>query len=749
MFDAKSQNRHWNITFTDYTSHSLPSEELNSYAFRHISSISSGRVRTLDRLTGNVVWEEDYGSPMIALYVKHGQDILTLPFTSFADSVLDSPISFTDKLRSTLYIGESDHGLYALSSLVDQSVTILPDNIYPNRLLIGGPDPPSKEDTAIILGHYRVNTVSTTQYLITGRSDAIIQQNVTKFNFTRIPRKSDSEMDRTVKTEPWSSESKFLVLIVALLFVVVVSMFWYIMAQVREIKQSSQGSSQGSGGPNGPISVQKGVVTIGKISFDTQDILGKGCEGTFVFRGNFDGRSVAVKRLLPECFTVADREVQLLRESDAHPNVIRYFSTEEDSQFRYIALELCDATLQDFVEKGICQEDVSAVDVLKQAISGLEHLHYLKIVHRDIKPHNILLSVNPLPPKVRVMISDFGLCKKLQNGKVSFSRRSGITGTEGWIAPEMMVSNGRVMCAVDIFSMGCVFYYTMVKGKHPFGEPIRRQSNILSHDFKLSGLGDDELWKTLILKMICQNPLDRPSASTVRKHPVFWERSYALTFLQDVSDRVEKETVEGTVLQRLEEGGEAVCCGDWKQFIDPEVSEDLGKYRSYRGDSIRDLLRALRNKKHHYRELNPIAQEKLGPSAESYITYWLTRFPLLLYHAWSSMQFLRTEPAFAQYYDPVFTFPCHKSNHLPGWFFEKPKPSPSAASQEKTRTPVRSRWKTKAAKKEDESSQNTQGLDKDAWIKAGQISGAWRPSGLRDRRTEKSSDMENLVWKLS
>ena len=65
-----------------------------------------------------------------------------------------------------------------------------------------------------------------------------------------------------------------------------------------------------------------------------------------ICRGNFDGRSVAVKRLLPECFTVADREVQLLRESDAHPNVIRYFSTEEDSQFRYIALELCDATLQ-------------------------------------------------------------------------------------------------------------------------------------------------------------------------------------------------------------------------------------------------------------------------------------------------------------------------------------------------------------------------------------------------------------------
>ena len=43
------------------------------------------------------------------------------------------------------------------------------------------------------------------------------------------------------------------------------------------------------------------------------------------YRGVFDRRSVAVKRLLPECFSFADREVELLRESDQHPNVIRYF----------------------------------------------------------------------------------------------------------------------------------------------------------------------------------------------------------------------------------------------------------------------------------------------------------------------------------------------------------------------------------------------------------------------------------------
>lgn len=64
------------------------------------------------------------------------------------------------------------------------------------------------------------------------------------------------------------------------------------------------------------------------------------------FRGKFDGRHVAVKRILPECVDVAEREVQLLRASDTHPNVIRYFCTERDRLFTYIAIELCAATLQ-------------------------------------------------------------------------------------------------------------------------------------------------------------------------------------------------------------------------------------------------------------------------------------------------------------------------------------------------------------------------------------------------------------------
>ena len=98
----------------------------------------------------------------------------------------------------------------------------------------------------------------------------------------------------------------------------------------------------------------------------------------FANRGEFDQRSVAVKRLLLDC-TVDDREIELLRESDKHANVVRYFCTEEDIQFRYIALELAEATLQDYVSGRYDRNKISQKDILRQATSGLAHLHNLKI----------------------------------------------------------------------------------------------------------------------------------------------------------------------------------------------------------------------------------------------------------------------------------------------------------------------------------------------------------------------------------
>lgn len=399
-------------------------------------------------------------------------------------------------------------------------------------------------------------------------------------------------------------------------------------------------------------------VQVGKISFTPTDVLGHGTAGTFVFRGTFDGRNVAVKRILPECFEVAEREVQLLRESDTHPNVIRYFCTERDRLFTYIAIELCAATLQQYVEDTSCFSELNPITLLEQTMCGLSHLHSLNIVHRDLKPRNILLSGPSALGQVRALISDFGLCKKIPDGRSSFSLRSGIPGTEGWIAPEVLwdLPGNKPTAAVDVFSAGCVFYYVVSRGQHPFGDALRRQVNILSGEYSLShfmeDIHDDFIAQDLVEQMISPVAETRPSTACVLKHPFFWSSEKQLLFFQDVSDRIEKEPADSPIVVRLENAGRAVVRTNWRMHISVPLQTDLRRFRTYKGNSVRDLLRAMRNKKHHYHELPPEVQGTLGELPEGFVSYFTSRFPRLLMHTHAALSICGHERLFHPYYLP-------------------------------------------------------------------------------------------------
>ncbi|XP_012271622.1 serine/threonine-protein kinase/endoribonuclease IRE1 isoform X2 [Orussus abietinus] len=735
MIDSKHKDRKWNVTFYDYSASKIDPDGSENYDLVHFTTSSTGRVVTLNRRLGFLLWELDLGSPVIAAYTVSDDGLTSVPFTSVADGTLDhllqqfitKPSDF--QLFQTLYIGEHQHGLYALPSLADSSTATISSKA--GHLMLEGPliiqeaqenqhsiplpgahvrmnhieqsqdDYQSMtRDRIVTTGYYKVPTEYQLQnqpLQITGRSDPVIHSDPFVLNLSTLSTKTvqtDECRNATIEAKNWRravsatynasrgwisrQENKGLKLALVILLSCVIAMFWYLNVQFKEFQQLSQGSREnsrtGSNGKHGnlaaPEDIGEGLVRIGKITFNTCEVLGKGCEGTFVYKGEFDGRLVAVKRLLPDCFTFADREVALLRESDAHANVVRYFCMEQDRMFRYIALELAEATLQDYVAGRYNKNKISVKNILRQATFGLAHLHFLDIVHRDIKPHNVLLSVPGPRGEVRAMISDFGLCKKLQLGRMSFSRRSGVTGTDGWIAPEIF--NGqRTTCAVDIFSLGCVFYYVLSGGKHPFGDPLRRQANILCGENDLSTLqdvsaSDKELARVLIKAMISANPSDRPPATAICSYPMFWDAGQVLNFFQEVSDRVEKDEPDSAALIALESGGRKVVQGDWRLHIDVEVAADLRRYRSYRGESVRDLLRALRNKKHHYRELTSEAQRSLGEIPGEFVEYWLSRFSYLLTHVWCAMQSFRSEPTLRHYYDSEYEFLCEKDSPDPG-----------------------------------------------------------------------------------
>ena len=437
---------------------------------------------------------------------------------------------------------------------------------------------------------------------------------------------------------------------------------------------------------NSVTDVSGPTIQISHLKVYTDTILGFGSHGTVVYKGSFGGRDVAVKRMLLEFYDIASHEVSLLQESDDHPNVIRYFDKESAGEFLYIALELCPASLQDVIEKPaiyptlIGSQGLDLPDVLKQITAGVHYLHSLKIVHRDIKPQNILVSAPkklPASPGIfqppRLLISDFGLCKKLEGDQSSFRATTAhAAGTSGWRAPELLVdednpttpsavsttptpsahsnsepllldpqTNRRATRAIDIFSLGCVFYYVLTGGTHPFDRAGKymREANIVkgAHDLTpLASLGDYQ-WeaKDLIARMLSHDPRARPSAAAVLAHPFFWSAEERLDFLCHVSDGFEFEPREppSPALQVLESYAPSLlepASGDFLRVLPREFRDTLGKQRKYQGHKMLDLLRALRNKKNHYEDMPESVKEKVGGLPGGYLGFWSRRFPELL-----------------------------------------------------------------------------------------------------------------------
>ncbi|XP_045030887.1 uncharacterized protein LOC116919760 isoform X3 [Daphnia magna] len=208
---------------------------------------------------------------------------------------------------------------------------------------------------------------------------------------------------------------------------------------------------------------------------NTNKLLGSGTFGQ-VFEGTFNDNPVAVKQMPTTTAEIIQREMRTHIELN-HVNVVKLFDVADsaDNRFTYLVLELCAGTLTDYCEKKYSGPKLPPDElVLYQIANGLHYIHSRDLVHRDIKPDNILISMKT---PVQMKVSDLSFVKKTRQGIFSQSKSR---GTLRWMAPERLkvlidtenksteLPDGTIKS--DTFSSGCVFFYFLTRGKHPFGK---------------------------------------------------------------------------------------------------------------------------------------------------------------------------------------------------------------------------------------------------------------------------------------
>mmetsp|Transcript_15612 Transcript_15612/g.38950 ORF Transcript_15612/g.38950 Transcript_15612/m.38950 type:complete len:1748 (-) Transcript_15612:1933-7176(-) len=199
----------------------------------------------------------------------------------------------------------------------------------------------------------------------------------------------------------------------------------------------------------------------------------------------------------------------------------------------------------------------------------------------------------------------------------------------------------RTSRSVDIFSLGCIFYSVLLpQYSHPFGEWFEREANIMHNKPNLSPLKSVSTEAFyLIQAMLERDPKLRPSARGVCEHPFFWSSHKKLIFLCEVSDRLETECASQSTANAsslaIERGAMEVVGTSWESRLDNALVDNVNKFRTYDYACIRDLLRLVRNKHHHFEELPEDFRQSTIPNQDALLEYFERKFPDLVMHCYN------------------------------------------------------------------------------------------------------------------
>jgi len=222
-------------------------------------------------------------------------------------------------------------------------------------------------------------------------------------------------------------------------------------------------------------------------------------------------------------------EISIMKTS-RHPSIIEYIDSYAVEGQLWVVMEFMDGgCLTDILDEyeSVALSESQIALICKQTLLGLEYIHVLNRIHRDIKSDNILLSSTGA-----VKIADFGYAAQLTADK---TKRNTIVGTPYWMAPEL-IRGQDYNHRVDIWSTG-IMLMEMAEGNPPYMEHPPLRALFLITTKGIPGLKSPEAWSadfrqfvTLSLEL---EPNNRPDATQLLKH----------TFLQKTADPSELSNV--------------------------------------------------------------------------------------------------------------------------------------------------------------------------------------------------------------
>jgi serine/threonine protein kinase len=208
------------------------------------------------------------------------------------------------------------------------------------------------------------------------------------------------------------------------------------------------------------------------------------------------------------------KEVTLMKQLNGHPNILNMFEVLEDAEKFYLILELAAGgdLFDKIIQMGGFSEDQARV-YFQQIVSGLRHCHDKGIIHRDMKPENLLLDASGA-----LKISDFGLSNVILTSEQMLKTHC---GSEKYAAPEVMQNTDPYIGPpVDVWSIG-VILYIMVAGAFPFVEATMNcelYASFVAGTFQFPKAMSDDL-VDLLTRTFAAAPAQRITLAQIAEHP--------------------------------------------------------------------------------------------------------------------------------------------------------------------------------------------------------------------------------------